>query len=282
MIAFRVAGACVALFALAVSPPPVSVSGDTYVNLNGTSVHAVVSRHAGDAAVVFESGLGEDGTTWSKVVPAIAKFATTVSYDRPGLGESAATSRKRDAATMAADLHELLRMLDVPPPYVLVGHSLGGLVIRVFAHTYPRETAALVFVDPVPEGLEAAVKEHMSKADYAARLASIKASEGAMPPAVRRENEALQSSGVEASMAFPLPVVPTILLTGTKKNPAFPGNPLEQDLKLQLHEKFLATIPHAMHVLVPESRHYIQVDQPGCVVDAITAALALVKSHSNP
>lgn len=282
MLALRLTRACAALFAVTLSLSSVSRGSDRDVTLHGASVHAVVLRHAGSAAVVFESGLGEDATTWSKVVPAIAKMATTVTYDRPGLGTSAATTRKRDATTMAADLHEILRALDVPPPYLLVGHSLGGLVIRVFAHTYPSETAALVFVDPVPEGLEAAMKAHMSNADYAARLASIRASEGAMPPAVRRENDALEASGMEASTAFPLPVVPTILLTGTKKNPAFPGNPLEQDLKLNLQEEFLATIPHAMHVLVPESRHYIQVDQPGVVIDAITAALALVKAHSNP
>lgn len=275
----RVFSVTIALFLLGWAPPTSAIQ-DRYVNVKGGSVHAMVSQRPGTVPVVFESGLGEDGTSWSKVVPAIRKSATTVTYDRPGLGKSAATSRQRDAATMARDLHELLHKLGLPPPYVLVGHSLGGIIVRIFAHEYASETAALVLVDPDPEGLEAALKDRMSKADYAARLASIKNSEGEMPPAVRRENDALQSSETEAATAWPLPTVPVILLTGTKKNPNFPGNPLEQDLKLSLHEKFLAAVPHAMHVLVPESRHYIQDDQPGCVSDAITAALALLNAHA--
>jgi len=60
-----------------------------------------------------------------------------------------------------------------------------------------------------------------------------------------------------------------VLLTGTLKDPGFPGNPLEQDLKLELHNNLLAAIPGARHVLVPNSRHYIQEDAPNLVIDAI-------------
>jgi len=81
--------------------------------------------------------------------------------------------------------------------------------------------------------------------------------------------EAYRTSGDAAESALPLPVVPVILFTGTRKNPEFPGNPLEQDLKLQLHNELAKTIPGSRHVLVPNSRHYIQNDSPDVVVDAI-------------
>jgi pimeloyl-ACP methyl ester carboxylesterase len=251
---------------------------DRYVPISGSRIHAMVTGYRSGPAVVFESGMGEDATTWSDVQPVVARLHPTVAYDRPGLGKSAATSRNRDAATLASDLHELLHNLNVPPPYILVGHSLGGFVLRVFAHTYPQETAGLVFVDPVPEDLEAVMKFRLSSVEYAARLESIQKAQGSMPGPVFQESQALEISGREAAAAVPLPRVPTILLTGAKKNPRFPGNPLEQDVKLQLHEAFLATLYHPMHVIVPESRHYIQNDQPQCVVDAITAVSALINA----
>jgi len=74
----------------------------------------------------------------------------------------------------------------------------------------------------------------------------------------KAELEAYKASGKALADALPLPEVPIILLTGTKKNPEFPGNPLEQDLKLELHNELLAKIPKSKHVLVPNSRHYIQ------------------------
>ena len=78
---------------------------------------------------------------------------------------------------------------------------------------------------------------------------------------------------------FLLPPVPTILLTGTKKNPEFPGNPLEQDLKLKLHNQLLERIPNSKHVLVPNSRHYIQNDAPALVVEAIRDVASSVGSN---
>lgn len=269
-------GACLALQpGSSAASDPVAV--DRYVLVSGARIHAVVTGYGPGPAIVFESGMGEDARTWSDVQPAVARSHRTVAYDRAGLGRSAGTARSRDAVTLASDLHELLHGLKVDPPYILVGHSLGGLVLRVFAHRYPLETAGLVFVDPVPEDLESTMRARLSSADYAARTQSITNMQGSMPAAVLKESQALEISGREAAAAVPLPHVPTILLTGTKKNPKFPGNPLEQDVKLQLHEAFLATLYHPMHVIVPESRHYIQNDQPQCVIDAIRAVSALAE-----
>ena len=67
--------------------------------------------------------------------------------------------------------------------------------------------------------------------------------------------------------------MPVVLLTGTKKNPEFPGNPLEQDLKLELHNTLAANTPGAQHILVPNSRHYIQNDAPTSVIQAVREVL---------
>jgi pimeloyl-ACP methyl ester carboxylesterase len=78
-----------------------------------------------------------------------------VSYDRAGLGWSEPTARRHDGAEIAAQLYELLRAADVPGPYILVGHSLGGVFVRVFADRYPRDAAGMVLVDAAnPRQLE--------------------------------------------------------------------------------------------------------------------------------
>jgi pimeloyl-ACP methyl ester carboxylesterase len=107
------------------------------------------SSGTGTPAVVFDAGIAASSLTWSRVQPAIAEVTRAVSYDRAGLAWSESTSIPRSMATLVSELRLLLQRADAPPPYVLVGHSFGGLVIRAFARAHPDEVAGLVFVDPL-------------------------------------------------------------------------------------------------------------------------------------
>ncbi|MES2606784.1 MAG: alpha/beta fold hydrolase, partial [Pseudomonadota bacterium] len=78
----------------------------------------------------------------------VSEFATTIAYDRAGTGGSSDGALPRDGRQAALELHAALQNSGVPPPYVLVGHSLGGLYVRIYAAMYPQEVAALVLVDP--------------------------------------------------------------------------------------------------------------------------------------
>jgi pimeloyl-ACP methyl ester carboxylesterase len=113
------------------------------------------------------------------------------------------------------------------------------------------------------------LKARLPKEEWEARekaLAQMMA--GASPPQ-KAEIESSKSSGKALDAALPIPDVPVVLLTGTLKDPSFPGNPMEQDLKRELQEEFLRSVSHGDHVLVPNSRHYIQEDSPQLVIDAI-------------
>ena len=105
----------------------------------------------GSPVVVFESGLGGTSLDWSKVQPAVSAFTRACSYDRAGYGWSEPGPRPRHAVRLAAELDRLLTYADVPPPYVLVGHSFGGLAIRMFAARREHTVAGLVLVDAVHE-----------------------------------------------------------------------------------------------------------------------------------
>jgi pimeloyl-ACP methyl ester carboxylesterase len=233
-----------------------------------------ISESGTGPTVVFESGMGEDASTWNDVRPAIAEFAHTFVYDRPGLGQSEPTALPRTVVQMAVDLQSVLEAANVAPPYVLVGHSLGGAIVQVFAHRYPDEVAGLVLVDPEDGRLIQLLHSRMTAAEWTARQRALDEAMPNLPPIVRAELKAANDSGDEVARALPLPSVPVVLLTGTKKNPEFPGNPLEQDLKLELHNTLATNTPGAQHILVPNSRHYIQNDAPTAVIQAVREVLS--------
>jgi pimeloyl-ACP methyl ester carboxylesterase len=251
------------------------------IDMGGRRLH-IVEAGTGAATVVFESGLGEDVTTWDNVQPQVAGFARTVTYDRAGIGESDPPTQPTTLSGMAADLHALLHRANISSPYILVGHSLGGMLVQVFAHAYPKEVAGLVLVDPESGRLLERLHAHMTPEGWAARQKALDEAMPKMPPPVQAEMNTLLKSNHADEEVLPLPDVPVILLSGSKKNPEFPGNPLEQDLKLELHKELLAKIHNGKHVLAPNSRHYIQNDQPQLVIDAVHDIVNQLTSQARP
>ena len=108
---------------------------------------------SGSPTVVFDSGLGDGTRAWGLILPDVAKHTRACSYDRAGLGFSDPPTRPSTSANMVDDLHHLLHAAHIKPPYVLVGHSLGGMNVKLYAETYLSEVAGLVFVDPSHEDL---------------------------------------------------------------------------------------------------------------------------------
>jgi pimeloyl-ACP methyl ester carboxylesterase len=129
---------------------PTRTQAFTRVMVDGRSIRMLVAG-SGDATVVFENGLGGPLEHWGKVQPEVSRFARTVSYDRAGVGLSTEGPRPRDGRHIAAELRLALREAAVAPPYVLVGASLGGPYIRIFAGIYPEDVAGMVLVDPTPD-----------------------------------------------------------------------------------------------------------------------------------
>jgi pimeloyl-ACP methyl ester carboxylesterase len=112
----------------------------------------LLSMGQGSPTVLFESGLMSTVRSWDDIQPEIARSTRAVSYDRAGLGWSDPGPAPRDAERIVGELHELLERAEVSPPYILVGHSFGGLTTRLFAARYPEQVAGLVLIDPVVPG----------------------------------------------------------------------------------------------------------------------------------
>lgn len=118
------------------------------VSSDGGALH-VWEQGSGSPAVIFEAGLAASSLSWSHVQPSVAEFTRAVSYDRAGLGWSHAMTSGRSLAHMTDELAAALETAEIRPPYILVGQSFGGLMIRAFARRRTEQVAGLVFVDPV-------------------------------------------------------------------------------------------------------------------------------------
>jgi pimeloyl-ACP methyl ester carboxylesterase len=117
---------------------------------NGRQLYLVEKGPAGHGpTVIFESGFGATSLNWVHLQDALAEQVHTVAYDRCGLGWSSACVSERTPTQVAAELHSMLRAADIEPPWILVGHSFGGLVMQRFGLDHPTEAAGLILLDPM-------------------------------------------------------------------------------------------------------------------------------------
>lgn len=124
-------------------PPP-----GKFVDLGTHRLH-LLEEGRGSPTIVLESGLMSTVLSWTETQRELSRSYRVVTYDRAGLGWSDAGPMPRTAERVVDELHSLLERAGFPPPYVLVGHSFGGLTMPLFAARYPEETAGMVLVDPV-------------------------------------------------------------------------------------------------------------------------------------
>jgi pimeloyl-ACP methyl ester carboxylesterase len=119
------------------------------IDVGGHKLHLLTmgERQPGQPVVVMEAGVASNSLDWQLVQPKVAEFAQTVSYDRAGYGWSEKGTDPRSPQQIVTELHTLLHNAGIEAPYVLVGHSFGGIYVRLFAETYPDEVVGLVLVE---------------------------------------------------------------------------------------------------------------------------------------
>lgn len=133
-----------------------------YYDVDGRRLF-VIRSGSGNPPVVFLAGAGTVGLDYLNVQEKAAELSTSLLYDRGGSGWSDAVALPRTSTQVTDELRELLRAASVPPPYVLVGHSLGGLYARNYAQRFPGEVAALLLLDPAHEDWDAYMPEELTK-----------------------------------------------------------------------------------------------------------------------
>lgn len=234
----------------------------------------------GAPTVILESGLGSDGTVWSSVEPEIARFARVCDSDRAGLGSSSPAPRPHGNRQMARELHELLKRAAVPGPYVLVGHSMGGTNVRLFASEFPSEVSGLVLVD-VPTGDEwarsFALRPEPAREEFKAGLLKI-------PEGIDLDTMMAGLADAEASSRS-IDSLPLIVLTRGRDPAALsPGVSADNAAEmskghLENQVKLSRLSSNSAQITAESSRHFIQLDAPRLVVGAVHEVVDAARNH---
>jgi pimeloyl-ACP methyl ester carboxylesterase len=224
--------------------------------------HRIKLEGTGARTVILESGLGDTLDVWQTVQPQIAaRCARTFSYNRAGYLGSDNSNSPRDSQTIVAELRAELQRLNIKPPYVLVGHSLGGLYMQYFARNYPEEVAGLVLVDSTHWEEQLAMGSP-ANTPYNSRTAVTLF----MPWIMRREINDSADAGKQVHASPTATSFPTIVLSSTR-GPAG-ETPAARATAARLQDEIAADFPGSDHVRVDDSGHYIQREHPEVVVGA--------------
>ena len=271
-------------------PPPGQL-----VDVGGYRLH-INCIGTGSPTVVIDAGLGDWSTTWGFVQQEVAKATRVCTYDRAGLGWSEVGPLPRNAEQHAKELHTLLQNAKIPGPYVMVGHSLGGLDVRIFVHDYSSEVVGVVLVDSMnpkqitqspasepqsqPFSIQAALAR-FGVARFLVKLLGIgpdmpSGQEAYYPLYIRPQNfqttdneyQGVPASGAQAAAVKSFGDLPLIVLTAKLND--LPGWPEWQSELLQLSS-------NSQHMFAENSGHTVQLDEPQVAVEAILQMIQQVR-----
>jgi len=265
-------------------PPPGQM-----VDVGGYRLHLNCTG-SGSPTVVIESGWGDMSAAWGWVQPAVAKTTRICTYDRAGMGWSEASPQPRTAREFAKELHTLLVKANEPGPYVLVGHSLGGYTVRVYAHDYPAEVAGLVLIDPqnlsasdvatpkpAPKPGETSLPVWMARIGVMRLLAGPLGSIQNLPEGDKQaytasavttrstqtlldEGMGISEGGAQARAVTTLGALPLIVLSR--------GKDMDADSAAS-QARYLKLSTNSQHLIADQSGHRIMIDRPEAAVAAI-------------
>jgi pimeloyl-ACP methyl ester carboxylesterase len=294
----------------AISPVP----GDIY-SVGGYKTH-LYCIGSGTPTVVLESGLGDDFLIWGRVQKELAKVTRVCSYDRSGLGWSEVRPGLRDSNTVSDQLHELLVQARISGQILLMGHSLGGLHIRVYACRYPSEVVGLAFVDGcspeqstrLPRSMldfqqhSMTVEANRQKLKSALGLQRVLGRCGQAPPGyeayaalfkaddcipssisvAQREFDAFERSCREAAQTGPLSNLPILIFSQdpNHRDPDMPAN-LQSEVSPvwnSMQEDLKNLSPRSRRIIVRGTSHYIQSQRPELLNKEVTEFVLQIRA----
>jgi pimeloyl-ACP methyl ester carboxylesterase len=230
----------------------------------------------GSPTVILEHGMATESGSWAEVQQAVAQFTRVCAFDRAGRGKSEPAPKPRTSEDMVADLHALLANAGVPGPYILVGNSLGGFNARMYTHKYPEDVVGVVLVDSMHAGqfarFEKALPPETPQEPEGMRQFRQSFTQDYKDPAKNPEGFDQLTSHEQARGITSLGDVPMIVLVATEfkmriPDPGFGAH--MQNMWQELQRELAGMSSNSKLVTVENSGHFIQIDKPQAVVDAI-------------
>lgn len=306
-----------ALACLVLAPQPaVAEEGSPYrleipgqlIDVGGYRLH-IYCRGEGQPVVIMDAGLGDSSYEWLDIQSSLAEHVKACIYDRAGYGWSEPAPQPRTSGHIAEELLILLTSVNLPAPYVLVGHSFGGYNMQVFARRNPELTAGLVLVDsshpdqverylapPIRVKLAPEVNKgrhtrvHLARPKMHPKLpARLKGivmamlSHGVARRAIAEEYVNFRQSARDVKSAPPMPDIPLFVISRSQR--VWPegekGNRMEA-LWLELQTELALQSPRHAHIIAGESGHHIHLDQPQLVLAAIRNVIDAARLTRDP
>ncbi|MFP3846739.1 alpha/beta fold hydrolase [Priestia filamentosa] len=218
--------------------------------------------------IIFESGYGCPSAYWEPIKEGISNFTKMFIYDRAGIGESEKDERAQDSQQSVENLRKLLQKANVKPPYVLVGHSFGGLNVRLYAHTYPEEVIAIILLDSSHEDqnkVMAPLFNEDVKTGYFGQFSM----EGSEDSFEEFEESLKQVHACKSLGDIPLVVVSAGLLSYHTPESFAAWQLFQRDL---LH---LST--NSKQIIIEDAGHALHIDQPKQIIQIIKNTVEEIK-----
>ncbi|WP_264531040.1 alpha/beta fold hydrolase [Flavobacterium sp. N502540] len=221
--------------------------------------------------IVFESGLGDGHSVWDeKKIPAqLNAKLDIVSYDRAGYGKSDKDSKPRNINQLRSELETVINNFSNGRKVILVGHSLGGMIIRDYAVKNPDKVAGLLFIDPSHE-----YYNQLSQEEEDMIYNVFKANYGVNSGGALEARELIEDSQYMATLSH-LPNIPVIVISSLKVDESHSASDREDWFKA--HELLKSGVTDFTHVSTTKSGHYIMIDEPNLVIDNFNLLLSKIK-----
>jgi pimeloyl-ACP methyl ester carboxylesterase len=269
-----------------------------FVIINGKkvaySISGLQTRKPGEPLVVFENGAATYKENFDTLFNYLPKNIAWLTYDRPGVGQSQEDTTLQNDVDIVKRLHNLLKSVKAAPPYLLVGHSYGGPLIRLFTALYPTEVNGLVFIDPTPfmwtqqdeENLKLTSNNSIGWVGMQEKMFELMSADKNMPSGIRAEMKRLVYKDITTYFADyrSLPPLPNIPITVFIAYNA-PSNPQQETMLKQWHLndaflprfdqmrissylKFMENNSKASVICLPKFTHYMHVQDPKVIASA--------------
>jgi pimeloyl-ACP methyl ester carboxylesterase len=260
---------------------------ETFIPVGESSLF-VRQAGLGKPLVILEAGAGEDSTTWKDMLPAVAQFSQVMAYDRAGLGRSAGSPTPRTALHLVNDLHALLQASQLKGPYLLVGHSLGALLCRLYTQQYRHEVVGLVLLDgPHPNQgtrfttalTEAGWQEHKLVQPILHMASGVVPEQH--PEGLDFAKSLAQVDQVQTFGDLPL----VVISAGKSQAEAMPELPVQAALAFdrvwdEMQGELTKLSTRGVHLRAKSSGHYIHCDEPELVVETIHQTVRALRNSS--
>lgn len=260
-----------------------------FVYLRGKKQYVLV-QGKGEPTIIFLTGKGRDQTDFKKVYNKLKKTNQIFAYDRSGIGQSELIKNNRTIDTMAFELHELLVKEKIKPPYILVGHAMGGSIMRCFVNRYPEMVSGMIFLDPTHEeefkkGLD--IRNDSDKIVFREQYRMFLKAPGKTKGHLAESKQCFDFDSLGYStnqkilkqMMIPATIPITIILS---TEPDVDNDYIDKEIEFrnQFFNQWKIINSRVKILNAPKTGYFIQREEPGLVINEINEMIGDIKNNS--